>query len=100
MGRRHPGPRRVKLHRSYPIDEAARCTGTHRKTVRAWIKGGLHAIEGRPTLILGRDLREFLDVRRRQAKQPLGPGEIYCLKCRAPKRPGGNMVDYVPLSPA
>jgi hypothetical protein len=26
-------------------------------------------------------------------------GEIYCVRCREPKRPAGNMADYLPLGP-
>lgn len=28
------------------------------------------------------------------SSQPCGPGELYCLKCRMPKRPALGMVDY------
>lgn len=102
MARRpRPNPRRVKIHRSYTVEEAAACTGVHRNTVRAWIGSGLSVVDRRrPTLIHGLDLRHFLEARRRKGKAPLAAGEIYCVRCRAPKSPAGAMADYLPLAPA
>jgi hypothetical protein len=58
---RRPDRRRVKLLRSYTIDEAARTLEVHRNTVRHWIKAGLRVIDDkRPILILGSDLADFL----------------------------------------
>jgi excisionase family DNA binding protein len=92
--------RRAKIHRSYTIAETADVVGVHRLTVRRWIAGGLQAInDRRPVLIHGADLREFLYARKPK-KQPCGPGEIYCVGCRAPKRPAGDMADYVPRTAA
>jgi hypothetical protein len=95
MRKRRPNHRLVKIHRSYTVEEAARLFGTHKNTVRAWVKAGLHTCDGkRPTLILGHDLAAFLKTRREKNKQPCQPGEIYCVRCRAPKRPGGDMAEF------
>ena len=97
MGKRHPNHRRVKIHRSYVVEEAACLLDVHKNTVRAWIKQGLPTInDKRPMLILGRDLSAFLQARRVKNKRPCKPGEIYCLRCRTPKIPACNMVDYHP----
>ncbi len=51
-------------------------------------------------LILGRNLYTFLEAKRVKNKCTCKPGEIYCIRCRAPKAPAGNMVDYEPLTEA
>lgn len=43
---------------------------------------------------LGRDLFDFLQARRTKKKRPWKPNQMYCLRCREPKIPAGNMVDY------
>ena len=97
--RRRPNPRLVKIHRTYTVDEAARLLGTHKNTVRNWFKHGLPTIDRlRPTLIHGLVLRSFLEERRRKAKRPCPPGHIYCVRCHAPKKPAGDMADYVPFT--
>jgi Helix-turn-helix domain len=79
MGRRHPNPRRVKIHRNYSVEEVARLFGIHKNTVRGWLKRGLPAIDDRrPTLILGQELSRFLRERRQKEKQRCGPGRIFC----------------------
>jgi hypothetical protein len=81
------------------MDEAARRLGVHKHTVREWIKRGLPAITDlRPFLILGPDLFEFLKGRRTKSKRPCAPGELYCLRCRAPKLPDGDIADYDPVT--
>jgi hypothetical protein len=96
VGNRLPNPRLVKLHRNYTVEETARRFGVHKNTVRNWLKQGLAAIDDRrPTLILGSELSRFLNDRRRKTKQLCGPGRIYCVACRAPKCPAGNMADCI-----
>lgn len=50
----------------------------------------------RPALILGSELRRFLNERRARRKRRSPAGMIFCLPCREPRRPAGNMVDYMP----
>ena len=96
---RRANPRRVKIHRSYTVDEVARLLGVHKNTVRAWIKSGLQTSDTRrPALILGRHLSSFLHDRRKRSRQPCRPGQMYCVGCRAPKYPAGQIADYIPLS--
>ena len=100
MGTRRPNPRLAKSHRNYIVEEIANLYGVHRNTVREWVKRGLPTSdEKRPMLILGRDLSEFLQARRAKNKPPCGPGEIYCVRCRAPKAPAGDMADYQATTP-
>jgi len=92
--------RRIKGKLSYTIDEAAHALGTHRNTVRHWVKKvGLPAMtEARPHLILGGDLVAFLRARRTARKRRCGPGELYCLRCRAPRRPVPGLLEYRALT--
>ncbi len=92
--------RRVKLHRNYSVDEAARLFQVHKNTARMWIKNGLQTIDGRrPTLILGRELARFLHERRQRTRQRCQPGQLYCVRCRAPKAPAAGIAEYLPVTP-
>jgi excisionase family DNA binding protein len=98
---RRPNPRAVKIHRSYTVEEAAGTLRVHKNTVRAWIKRGLPTIDSRrPILINGLDLFRFLTSERNKRKQRCAMGELYCVRCRAPKAPAGGMVDYLPITSA
>lgn len=90
-------PQLAKLNRSYTVEEAARLFGVHRNTVRGWITAGLPSIDDhRPTMILGRALRAFLQDRRSKAKRPCAPGTLYCCKCRASREPAAGSVVFEP----
>jgi Helix-turn-helix domain len=92
--------RRIKSKYSYTVEEAARALNLHRNTVRNWIwRGGLPAMtESRPHLILGAVLIEFLKRRRSARKRKCGLGELYCLKCRAPRKPVAEMIEHRPMT--
>ena len=63
----------------------------HKNTVRNWLKVGLQPVDNRrPILILGRELSRFLHARREHARQRCRPGQLYCVRCRAPKLSGGG----------
>jgi excisionase family DNA binding protein len=94
------GARRgVKLHRPYTVEDVARLRNVSKRTVRRWIRaGGLSAVTDRkPTLILGEDLLGFLTARRHRSRH-CRPEECYCVKCRAPRRPAGDMAEFIPLT--
>ncbi|WP_430417027.1 helix-turn-helix domain-containing protein [Parasphingorhabdus sp.] len=88
----------VKQHFNYSADDISRLLDVHKNTVRKWIKHGLPVIDDdrKPKLVLGSDLRSWLEQKRKSAKQPCRPGELFCLKCKIPKRPALDMVDYIP----
>jgi hypothetical protein len=99
MKSRRPNYRLVKIHRTYSVEEAATVLSVHKNTVREWIKQGLQTCDvKRPTLILGQHLVEFLRQRRERNRRPCQPGQMYCVRCRAPKSPAGGMVEYQPMT--
>jgi hypothetical protein len=96
---RHPNYRLVKIHRSYTVEEIAQLLNVHKNTVRNWFKQGLPTIDlRRPALVLGSTLSRFLQERRQRGKTRCAPGEIYCVKCRVPVQPAGDMADYLPVT--
>jgi hypothetical protein len=99
MRKRYPNYRLVKIHRNYTVEEIALLFGKHKNTVRAWVKAGLPRCDSdRPILILGSELADYLKALRTKNKRPCLPGEIYCVRCRAPKRPALDMADYKPIT--
>src|SRR5262245_7159734 len=94
MARHRIDRRRIKMHWTYTVEEAARTVGTSRGTIRRWLKTGLVAIDTRkPTLIKGWDLRDYLQAKARP-KQVCPPGHCFCVKCKAPKEPDGKFAEY------
>jgi hypothetical protein len=85
----------AKTHFNYTVEEVASLYGVFKGTVRAWIKDGLPVLDDkRPMLILGSDLAVFHQARRTISKKKCKPGELYCFRCRTPKMPDGDMVEY------
>jgi hypothetical protein len=90
--------RRVKRHRNYSVEEAARATGACKGTVRRWLKNGLPAVTDRkPALILGPDLIDFLAARQKP-KQRCRLHECFCFSCRQPRPPALAEVEFFPLT--
>jgi hypothetical protein len=99
MSGRRRNPRLAKTHYSYSIIEAASLYGVHRQTVRQWIANGLTPIDtNRPVLIHGTTLNAFHAARRATRRRSCGPLELYCLRCREPRKPAGDMADYLAAS--
>ncbi len=99
MPKRTPNYRLVKRHRSYTVEEIATLLGSHRNTVRHWLKHGLAALDDRrPLLIHGGVLYAFLKEARAKHRHPCAPGELYCVRCRVPRQPAGNVVVYEALN--
>jgi hypothetical protein len=97
---RRANPYRVKINRSYSVQELAACCGVHKNTVRHWQDNGLAPIDqGRPVLFHGVAIRAFLVKRNSSRKRPCQPGTMYCFRCREPRTPALAMIDYVPVTP-
>ncbi|MAZ18979.1 MAG: DNA-binding protein [Ahrensia sp.] len=88
----------IKLHHNYTFEEAARVLGVSKGTVRRWQDKGLPVIADRkPFLILGGELRDFLD-RPTRSKKKCRLHECYCFKCREPRAPAFAEAEFFPLS--
>jgi Helix-turn-helix domain len=92
-------PRRVKIHRNYTVEEVARLFGAHKNTVRNWLREGLPKIDDhRPILILGRQLASFVHARRQHRRQRCATDELFCFKCRKPRRSLAGSTVHLPTT--
>ncbi|MEE9588123.1 MAG: helix-turn-helix domain-containing protein [Hyphomicrobiaceae bacterium] len=90
-------PRRVKIHRTYTVNEAADLLKVHENTVRSWLKAGLDTVDDqRPILIKGQDLLDFLRDRNTGRKSTCAPNQMFCFRCRAPKDVKDGTAEYIP----
>lgn len=97
---RRPSPRVLRAARSYTLEEAASALGVSVGTIRNWVKKGLPVMKAqRPFLMLGDDLKTFLQAQTGKRRSALQPTELYCLTCKAPRKPMGMMVDCIPQTP-
>lgn len=97
MTERRPNHRLIKTLRTYTVEEVANLLDTHKNTVRRWIKDGLPVLDDRrPVLIHGQVLSNYLRAKRAKYKQTCKPGEIFCVRCKAPKSP--DLAEYKPLT--
>lgn len=84
----------IKSLHTYTIKEAAEVSGVSERTIRAWINNGLPAMtQARPILIRGDALIAFIKAQRKARKTDVRQHEFYCLKCRAARKPAGNLVE-------
>jgi hypothetical protein len=95
-------PRRIKINRSFTIEELARTLRCSKNCIRLWMKQGLALLEDarRPLLIHGSTARAFLEARKKAGKRKCQLSELFCLKCKAPRQPADSTVDYRPSSEA
>lgn len=97
---RRPTSRRIKGHRQYTYEKAAVALGVTPQTVRVWRGEGLPVLTGKtPHLIVGSDLKAFLDKRNAKARIALRLDQFKCMRCRMAVAPYGGLVDYTPLTP-
>ena len=84
---------RIKGLATYDAREIAQLLGVHKRTVQQWYEEGLPRIDkGKPFLVFGSDLKEFLRKKEADRKRPCKPDELYCTKCRAPRKPLGLKI--------
>ncbi len=100
MANRRHSARRLQRRRTYNVREAAKATGATPGTVRNWQKNGLEPVFGTyPAIFRGVDIIGFLEQRNRARKRPCGPGRLFCFRCKEPKRPAFDEVEFWPEGP-
>lgn len=88
--------RLIKRDYSYTLQELSERLGTHKNTVRNWIKEGLPKIDAqRPFLLHGSDIISFLDERQAKRKHKCKDNEFYCFTCRAVRKAKHGSVDFI-----
>jgi predicted DNA-binding protein YlxM (UPF0122 family) len=93
--KRNHNHNKSKIHRSYTVEEVAELYGVHKRTVRNWIKKGLPIFDDiRPLLILGTDLKIFIRKQRKGNKFKCKLSEIYCFRCRIPRKPDLQKIKF------
>ena len=97
---RRPSHRALRAARSYTLEEAAAALGVSLGTIRNWVRKGLPIMKAqRPFLVLGEDLKIFVQAETGKRRATLQPTELYCLTCKAPRTPMGMMVDCIAQTP-
>jgi len=74
----------ISIHRSYTVEELSGVLRVDKKTCFRWIEEGLKIIPGckKPILIMGEDIKKFLDNRRLKRKVKLGRYQFFCFTCK------------------
>lgn len=91
--------RRIKKHRLYSYEEAGDALGVTPQTVRAWRSNGLEVMAAStPHYILGAELIRYLNDKQAKRSVKLALDQMYCFRCKAPRKPLWAMVDYVPVN--
>lgn len=88
MGKRIYPLNFIKYWWAYDIDEVCllyKKYNLHPQTVRGWIKNGLKTMKGKPALIYGNDLINFLGKMNKSSKCHTEFHQMFCMKCRDAK---------------
>lgn len=78
---------RIRQNRSYDRREISKVLDVHKNTISHWVRDGLRPIDNqRPELFHGSELARFIKLRQQKHKSACAENEMYCLKCRAPRK--------------
>lgn len=88
--------RLIKTRESYTSKRISQELEVHPRTVQNWFQEGLQPVENkRPFLVMGYELKQFLEKKLATRKTSLLPYEFYCTKCRKAVKPTNNNVQLV-----
>lgn len=93
MGKRIYSTKKIKYWWAYDVEEIADLLSVTPKTIGTWIKQGLPTMaNGKPVLIYGYRLREFIKERNQSNKKLTAFKEMFCMKCKDARKPYKNQV--------
>jgi len=88
--------RLIRTNVSYSYADICRLLDITPQTIWKWTKQGLQTIDDHvPKLVHGSVLKAFL-ASRKKPRQPLLSGQIYCVACRLPREPAGQVAAFQP----
>jgi hypothetical protein len=92
--------RLFKKGNCYNIKDLCRLLKISEGTVFNWQKQGLQKASncGNYLIFNAEDVKQFLENRQNKNKQKCCYDEFFCLKCKKPRKPFGNMVDLVQIN--
>jgi hypothetical protein len=78
--------RLIKERLSYSTQDIVILFNLHKRTVQEWYTQGLPKIDERkPYLVLGANLKTFINKRQGKRKKSCKSNEFYCFKCKEPR---------------
>lgn len=84
----------IRQNYAYTVQEVCDLFGIHKNTMREWFRNGLPKTDShRPYLIYGDALKVFLVARQQSRRKKCALNELFCFRCRLPRRPLGNLID-------
>ena len=92
--------RKIKKHRLYTYEEAGGAVGVTSDTVRtSWRSNGLQVMTANsPHYILGAELIRYIEDKQAKKSVKMALDQMYCFKCKEPRKPLWAMVDYIPIN--
>ena len=91
--------RLIKTREAYTTAKICELLNVHERTVQEWYKEGLKKLnEQKPFLVMGHELKRFLEKKLKSRKTKLSPDEFYCTKCRKGVKPTNNVSIIVSVN--
>lgn len=80
--------RLIRQRHSYNLEEIASLLNKDKRTCFRWIEDGLKVVEidAKPLLVMGSELKRFLEERKRKNKVSLKEDEYFCFRCKKPRK--------------
>ncbi len=95
--KRKPDLRRIRPSKTYTLPAIAKALDRDIATVRSWVREGLPLLSDQnPVLVFGSDLKDWLQFKQKARKRKCQLGELFCFKCKQPRKPLPGSVVIIP----